>query len=133
MKKYAVLFLLLFAGLVAQASAVTFAWDPSPDVTVTSYTLRWGTTPGGPYPFTNFCGLVTTVSVNNTNLIAATNYFVVTASDGTQDSDPSNEVMYVRPPRPASGLKKVAGASMGFTALLLPIYAMRLRRKNRAW
>lgn len=72
---------------------VSLSWDPPTDnggETVTGYTVKWGTTPGGPYPNTeNVSG--TTASVTGlTNGIA--HYFVVSATNANGEGANSTEV-----------------------------------------
>ncbi|HEX8234533.1 MAG TPA: fibronectin type III domain-containing protein [Abditibacteriaceae bacterium] len=68
---------------------VSLSWTASAGAT--SYTVKRGTAPGGPYntTFTN----ITTTSYTNTGLTNSTNYwYVVTASNSSGESGNSNEV-----------------------------------------
>jgi hypothetical protein len=81
-------------GLLCHASAVTLAWDASPDPDVAGYHLHYGTNGSGSYQVAIDCGNVTTNTV--TGLVPGVTYwFVVTAYNTSGlESDPSNEISY---------------------------------------
>jgi glucose/arabinose dehydrogenase len=96
-------------GLTATASdaQVALAWTAAP--TATSYTVKRGLSPGGPY--TNFTQSgITATSYTNTGLTNGTTYYyVVTASNASGESVPSAERSAVpaapsTPPTPISNL-----------------------------
>jgi hypothetical protein len=76
-----------------QASAVTLAWQASPDATVTGYKLYYGVASG---VYTNSVNVGTNLTCRLTNLVlGVTYYFVVTAYNAAGlESLPSNEVSW---------------------------------------
>jgi DNA/RNA endonuclease G (NUC1)/fibronectin type 3 domain-containing protein len=70
-------------------SHVLLGWNAAPGAT--SYTVKRGTAPGGPYG-TTFPGLVTTSYDDVTAVNGTTYYYVVTATNGSGESGNSNEV-----------------------------------------
>ena len=70
--------------------AVRLAWDASPDV-VTGYRVHWGPA-SGVYTNTMEVGDVLTATVSVPS--RSETFFVVTALNGSEESDPSNEVSW---------------------------------------
>lgn len=76
---------------------VTLAWDaPSPATGVVGYRIHYGPASGN---YTQFDGVTgaTTTSKTISNITART-FFMATATDGSQESVPSNEIDYTPPP-----------------------------------
>lgn len=89
---------LLTTNMMADQS-VTLAWNPSASTNVTTYWVYCGPSTG---LYTNRSNAGNAVQYTVTGLkIGWTNYFVVTAAVGTNESLPSNELIYPVPIPPA--------------------------------
>src|SRR5260221_3715330 len=98
-----VLGLLLFAAPV-QAASITLLWDPSPDATVTGYSILYGTQPGVHGTRVDI-GNTTTYTLGLTPQTITTYYFVVTARSAGGDSDPTpGASLIISPVYPARGI-----------------------------
>ena len=106
--------LLLALATPAVAQAVTqFSWTPGVvDAThqaATSYTVKCGTTAGGPYSVTRTIAgtpLATTLAINQVVTAAGRYFCVVTATNAGGESGPSNEVTFsFAPPNAPANLQ----------------------------
>jgi len=106
------LFISLAITLVAQPvlpatpiktnSHVTLAWDASPTTNVTHYFIRRGNRSGAYIDMIRVDGRLTLTAVYSNIVSGSTNYFIATAAnDAGLESDPSNEISYVAPVKPA--------------------------------
>ena len=94
MKKLIILFIILFlAGPLYAEQTINFEWDVTEDVTVTGYNLYSGESVTGPWVKENQ-GLITEVTYSKIfpDGIESGYWFYVTASDGRNESGPSNIV-----------------------------------------
>jgi hypothetical protein len=88
------IFVFFWLTLTARAADVTLLWSPSADTNVIAYTVYYGPA-SGVYTNSVECGYVTGVTLSlDPNSIF---FFVVTATDGFTESDPSNELEYTTP------------------------------------
>lgn len=100
MKKLLFLLLFVFWTVVAHATGVILAWDPSPDTDVVGYTIYYGTA-SRTYTNTVTLGNVTNGAVTGLQP-GITYYFAVTAlNDIGLESEFSNEVSFTPPVVPS--------------------------------
>ena len=114
MRPLLTLALLLALATPAVAQAVTqFSWTPGVvDAThqaATSYTVKCGTTAGGPYSVTRTVAgtpLATTLAINQVVTAAGRYFCVVTATNAGGESGTSNEVTFsFAPPNAPTNLQ----------------------------
>lgn len=92
---------LIHGSVVPLTNCVTLAWDASTNTTVTSYKIYAGVNSGN---YTNSVVVGNVLTATMCSLpVNVTNYFVVTALDGTSlESTYSNEVKYKVPTLPTT-------------------------------
>ena len=127
-------FITVFSG---NAKAITLAWDPSPDPTVTGYMVHHGTASGS-YSTHVDAGMTNTHVVSN--LTPGTNYYSVVTADIAAGSKARTRTRSASPShlRPGSGIvaqrdNGTAPLAMNFSGHFHPVHldlCLQIRQRN---